>query len=548
MAYHCGEVMSSKGNRSEERDLPMNDKEGQKMKKALSILLAVGFLVLVGVGAWAAGPLIMGTTDRVTELSFENSYDAFTWHVLRHTTGALVKLDDQTLETVGDLAQSWDVSADGKVYTFHLRPGLKFWNGKDCDAQAVKFALDRTIRLNGPNGGVGLIKPYIKTIEAVDKLTVRITLTYADAVFLSRMTSQVAPALIYSLDPSVGENDFTLGRYAGTGPYKLVEYKPDQYVKYEAYAGYYGPAPKSSEVIEVMYSDAATLRAAIEAGDVDFVFRTLAPQDIQDMKKNPSVIVEYWPPSPGIRYLLFNVTQPPVDNVLVRRAISYAVDRQTIITQVFSGVVNPIYTMVPNVDPPFFGALPTFPERDLEVARGLLTEAGYSNAKPVQLNLWYTPSHYGTFEADVATVVKGSLEETGMIKITIQSLEWGAYVTRMGQGGFDLFFLGWHPDYLESSNFLAPWLTEAPEPMGTYMNHHPNFEAYKQMLELATSTVDIAARSGLYKAVQILSTNDVPWVPLWSMTDEMVTARQPNVKGVKLTITMDISTYLIYKE
>ncbi|HQM38082.1 MAG TPA: ABC transporter substrate-binding protein, partial [Candidatus Bipolaricaulis anaerobius] len=231
-----------------------------KMVRMLVVLVAVG---LLGLGAGAVEPLIMGTTDRVTELSFENSYDAYTWHVLRHTTGALVKLDDETLEIVGDLAQSWEISDDGMVYTFHLRPGVKFWDGKDCDAQAVKFALERTIRLDGPKGGVGLIKPYIQKIEAVDKLTVRITLTYADAIFLSRMTSQVAPALIYSLDPSVGENEYTRGRYAGTGPYKLVEYKPDQYVKYEAYDGYYGPAPKSREVIEVMYADAATLRAAI---------------------------------------------------------------------------------------------------------------------------------------------------------------------------------------------------------------------------------------------------------------------------------------------
>jgi len=516
-----------------------------KMARMLVVLVAVG---LLGLGAGAVEPLIMGTTDRVTELSFENSYDAYTWHVLRHTTGALVKLDDETLEIVGDLAQSWEISDDGMVYTFHLRPGIKFWDGKDCDAQAVKFALERTIRLDGPKGGVGLIKPYIQKIEAVDKLTVRITLTYADAIFLSRMTSQVAPALIYSLDPSVGENEYTRGRYAGTGPYKLVEYKPDQYVKYEAYDGYYGPAPKSREVIEVMYADAATLRAAIEAGDVDFVFRTLAPQDIADLEKNPNVIVEYWPPSPGIRYLLFNVTQPPVDEVLVRRAIAYAVDRQAIIDQVFSGIVDPIYTMVPNVDPPFFGALPTFPERDLAVARELLTKAGYSEARPVELNLWYTPSHYGTFEADVATVIAGSLEETGMIKIRIQSLEWAAYSERMSQGGFDMFLLGWHPDYLETSNFLAPWLTEAPESMGTFMNHHPNYEAYKWMLELATSTVDIAERSGLYKGVQILSTIDVPWVPLWSMTDEMVTARRANVKGLSLDITMDINVYRIYKE
>lgn len=517
------------------------------MRKLLSVFVLVGLLAIVSLAATAQEPLIMGTTDRVTELSFANCYDAFTWHVLRHTTGALVKLDEETLDIVGDLAESWEISEDGMTYTFHIRPGVKFWDGVTCDAYAVKWALERTIRLDGPEGGVALIKPYIDSIEIVNSMTVDINLAFADAIFLARITNQVAPALIYSPE-STPEDEFALGRYAGTGPYKLIEYVPDQYVKYEAYEDYYGAAPKSKEIVEVMYSDAATLRAALEAGDVDFVFRTLAPQDVEDLKDNPNLVVEFFPPSPGVRYLLFNVTQPPVDNPFVRQAVSYAVDRDVIVEQVFSGSVDPIYTMVPNVDPPFFGALPTFPERDLGKAAELLNKAGYDATNPLDLNLWYTPKHYGTFEADVATVLKGSLEETGIIDITIQVLEWGAYVERMGAGGFDMFLLGWHPDYLESSNFLAPWTTESPEPLGTYFNHHPNFEAYDRIMQVAMSTVDTEKRGMLYEAIQILSTQDVMWIPLWGMTDEMVLAWQKGVHGCKLDITMDVNLYLIYKD
>jgi peptide/nickel transport system substrate-binding protein len=361
------------------------------------------------------------------------------------------------------------------------------------------------------------------------------------------MEENLAPALIYSpkLTP---EDDFANGVYAGTGPYKLIEYVPDQYVKYEAYEDYYGEAPKSKYVIETMYSDAATLRAALEAGDVDFVFRTLSPQDIVDLQDNPDVVVEFFPPSPGVRYLLFNVTQPPVDNPFVRQAISYAVDRAAIIDQVFEGTVDPIYTMVPMVDPPFFGAINVFPERDLDKAVELLAKVGYNADNPLDLNLWYTPTHYGTTEADVATVIAGSLEETGVIKITIQMLEWGAYSERMASGGFDMYLLGWHPDYLESSNFLAPWTTEGPEGLGTYFNHHPNYEAYKHIMEVATGTADEKIRSKLYQAIQILSVQDVPWIPLWAMTDEMVVAWRNNVHGVTLNITMDIHIDRIWKD
>jgi peptide/nickel transport system substrate-binding protein len=517
------------------------------MKRVFGMVLVIGLLVSIGLLGLGQEPLIMGTTDRVTQLAFANSYDHYTWHVLRATTDALMTLDPDTLEIKGAIAESWDISEDGLVYTFHIRPGITFWDGEPCDAAAVKWSLDRTIRLNGPEGALGLIKPYIDHIDVVDPLTVQITLTMPDAIFLLRMEENLAPALIYS-PKSTPEDDFANGVYAGTGPYKLIEYVPDQYVKYEAYEDYYGEAPKSKYVIETMYSDAATLRAALEAGDVDFVFRTLSPQDIVDLQDNPDVVVEFFPPSPGVRYLLFNVTQPPVDNPFVRQAISYAVDRAAIIDQVFEGTVDPIYTMVPMVDPPFFGAINVFPERDLDKAVELLAKVGYNADNPLDLNLWYTPTHYGTTEADVATVIAGSLEETGVIKITIQMLEWGAYSERMASGGFDMYLLGWHPDYLESSNFLAPWTTEGPEGLGTYFNHHPNYEAYKHIMEVATGTADEKIRSKLYQAIQILSVQDVPWIPLWAMTDEMVVAWRNNVHGVTLNITMDIHIDRIWKD
>jgi peptide/nickel transport system substrate-binding protein len=517
------------------------------MRKVLWIVLALAVVSAAGLFAVGADePLIIGTTDRVTELSFANCYDHYTWHVLRNVTDALTKFDSETGEFVGAIAESWDVSADGLVWTFFIRPGITFWDGEPCDADAVKYSLDRTLRLDGPEGGVGLIK-VIDRIEVVDALTVKIYLTQADAVFDQRMSDQIAAALIYS-PASVPDDDFANGQFAGTGPYILVEYLPDQHVIYEAYPDYYGEAPKTADVIEQMYADAATLRAAIEAGDVDVVFRTLAPQDVADLEANPNVIIQAFPPSPGVRYMLFNVTQPPVDVVQVRQAICYAVDRAAIVSQVFSGTVDPIYTMVPAVDPPFFGALPTFPERDLGTAKALLAQVGYTAENPLELNLWYTPKHYGTFEADVAAVLKGSLEQTGVINITIQVLEWGAYTERMGAGGFDMFLLGWHPDYFEPSNFLAPWTTESPESLGTYFNHHPNYQAYKNIMDVATTTVDKAVRAKLYEAIQVLSTQDVPWIPLWSMTDEMIAAWLPNVHGVYVDITMDITVADIYKE
>jgi len=515
------------------------------MSKFVGILVLAGLLI-GSLAAFAADePLIIGTIDSVDELSFANSWDHYSWHVLRATCDALLRLNDDTLELEGAIAESWEVSDDGMLYTFHIRPGITFSDGEVCDANAVKYSLDRTLRLDGPKGAVSLIY-VIDTITVVDDLTVQIKLELPDVTFLLAMTNQIAPAMIYSQKSAPGD-EFDRGRYAGCGPYKLMEYVPDQYVKYEAFENYYGEQPKTRLVIERHYSDASSLRAAIESGEIDVAFRTLNPEDIKDLATNPQVVIEEWPPSPGIRYLLFNVTNPPVDNPFVRQAICYAVDRSVIVSQVFGGTVAPIYTMVPNVDPPFFGAYPTFPERDLDKARELLDTVGYNAQNPLVLSLPYTPSHYGTFEADVATVIAASLEETGVIQVNIEVLEWGAYLDQMSSGAFGMFLLGWHPDYLETSNFLGPWTTDGPESMGTYFNHHPNYLAYKEIMNVARATVDTAKRASLYKALQILSTQDVPWIPLWSMTDEMVTARLPGVQGLKLDVTMDIDIWNIFK-
>jgi len=297
----------------------------------------------------------------------------------------------------------------------------------------------------------------------------------------------------------------------------------------------------------VIYANEAALRAAVEAGDVDIAFRTFNPVDIVNLQKNPNLQVVRGP-SVSIRYLLFNVTQPPVDNALVRQAIAYAVDRDAICERVFSGLNTPIYTMVPEGLPPAGSAIPVFPKRDLEKARALLRQAGYSEANPLQVNLWYTPTHYGTTEADVAAVLKQAIEETGMVKVTIQSLEWAAYVQRMSQGGFDMFLLGWYPDYLEASNFLAPWTTESPESLGTFFNKHPRYPEYKELMTKALTTIDEAERAKIYQEIQRMSAEDVPWIPLWANNQQAYLVAQKNVKGIVLDLTMEPHLDLLYKE
>ncbi|MGQ9630618.1 MAG: ABC transporter substrate-binding protein [bacterium] len=486
--------------------------------------------------------LVIGTTDRITELSPANSYDYWTWHTFEQTSDWLVTLEPRTTKIIPSLAKSWEVSPDGKVYTFHLRSGVTFTDGEPFNAHAMKWALERNLRLDGPKGAVGLIKGIIERIEAVDDLTLRITIKNPDATFLARLSSPNTPAMAIS-PKSTPADEFANGRYAGTGPYRIVEYIPEERVVYEAYDKYWGPKPKIKRIIEVFYADATALRAAVESGEVDIGFRTFNPEDILDLKKNPNLNVIIGENSPGTRYNLFNITQPPFNNIKVRQAIAYAVDRDAICQKVFGGLNEPVYTMVP-----FWSSINVFPERDLNRARQLLREAGYSESNKLKITLWYTPKHYGTTEADVAAVEKASLEETGMIDVKIEVLEWGAYVQRMSEGGLGFFFLGWYPDYIDPDNYLAPWLTDSPESLGTFFNKYERYPEYKKLLDEAKATTDVAKRTEIYQKVQKMTAEDVPFIPLWRINDQHVAITKKNVKGIVLDASMDFRNWLVYKE
>ncbi len=502
-------------------------------------LLSLLFLVVAFALATSASQnaIILGTTNRITELSFANSRDPFTWHILRHTTQALVGLAPGTNELIPAIAEAWDISDDGLTYSFHIRPGITFWDGVVCDANAVKWSLERTIRLNGPNGMVRLIKDLIDNIEVIDDLTLQIMLKKPDATFLVRMTDYTASALIYSPESTPMDN-FANGQYAGTGPYKLVEHVPDQYVTLEAYDEYFGSLPATRKIVWKLYSESATVSAALQAGDIDVAFRGLTQNDIGALRENPNLQVVVGP-STHIRYLLFNVSRPPVDKRLVRQAISYAVDRDAIIA-LSNDLNQPIYSMVPEGCPPIGASINVFPEYDLEQARALLRQAGYSEDNPLEINLWYPScSYYVTSEGDVATVLEHSIEETGMVRITLQALTWEVYQERRAQGALDMFLHGWYPEYLDASEFLAPFTTKWPEPFGTFFNHHPNYERYEKMMQEALSTVDEQKRAGLYQEIQRLSAEDVPWIPLWADLQEAWAAASKYIEGLVFDLSME---------
>ena len=490
--------------------------------------------------AFKPKPVILGTTDKITVLDPAKSYDFYTWEILNNIGEGLLRYKPGTTEVELGIAESYEISADGLEYTFKLRNGMKFTDGTPLNAAAVKYSVDRVMSLSlDPSW---LVLAYVEKVEVVDTLTVKFVLKNAVSFFpaLVALCPPYFPvsSAVYPVDKTA---EPTVGHY---GPYRIKRWIRDVEIVLEANPDYYGSKPKTAEFIIKFYKDAATLRLAVETGEIDIAWRTLKPMDILDLRARGVLTVQEVP-GPYIRYVVCRSNVPPFNDVRLRRAVAAAIDRKKICEEVYKGSVQPLYSMIPmgmwsHTDAFYM----EYGERNLELAKQLLTDAGYSEQKPFEFELWYTPTHYGDLEADVVLVIKESLEETGMIKITLKSAEWATYAAEyIAKGVMPIFLLGWYPDYVDPDDYTTIFLHSEWSPdMGVFYSN-PQMDEW---LEKASVETDITKRTELYEKVQTLMAEEAPVIPFFQ--GKLFTVFWPNIRGTVLDPTLILRYYLIYKE
>lgn len=485
-----------------------------------------------------AEQIVIGVTDKVTDLDPANAYDFFTWEVLNNVMEGLVKYKPGTLEIVPGLAERWEVSADGKVWTFYLKPNLKFSDGTPLTASDVVRSIERVMKIEGDPSW--LVTEFVDKVEAKDANTVVFYLKSPIGFFLDVMATPPYFPVHPKYKPDAVDSDQTAG---GAGPYKITRFVRDVEIVLEANPYYHGPQPETKKVIIRFYRDATSLRLALERGEVDVAWRTLLPQDIEYfMKAKGFNVIDV--PGAFIRYIVINVRVSPFDDKLVRQAIAAALDREDIIRRAIFGAGTPLYSLIPIG---MLGHIDAFKEKygdkNLELARSLLRQAGYSEAKKLNIELWYTPTHYGDTEVYIATVIKEQLEATGLITVTLKSSEWGTYVDDIRKGRLGIYLLGWYPDYLDSDNYMYPFLhSEANKWSGCgYAN--PEMD---NILREAQVTVNKNVRAQLYEKAQKILAEDVPYIPIFQ--GKLYIVVREGVKGVIPSPTMLFFYSTVYKE
>jgi peptide/nickel transport system substrate-binding protein len=400
------------------------------------------------------------------------------------------------------LAEAWDVSSDGKQYTFRLRRGVKFHHGQEMTAADVKFALDYT--LNPRNGAYGLsLLEIVERVEAADPYTVRLHLRGPSAALIPNLTDIQAFSVVPngSLEEGV---DKPAAFPPGTGPFKFVEWQARQRTVFERHDDYWGQKAYVDRVVIRPIADATVRFTALRAGDVDLIDR--APyewvKEILDGKIRGVGFAEA--ANAAANRLKFNVADPPFDNKKLRQAVSHALDRKDILDAAFFGFGTPAEQRYPRGHTWYIEGVPA-PSYDLDKARRLLQEAGYTGQTIKILTA------QGGADEPEGTALQAQLRKIGM-NVELEILDYALHPARSRAGEFAFQFSG--------GNYR-------PDPSATYkMQCEPDLKRRSSntsgycdkdldaLAERAESELDTAKRKELMRQIVAKLLDDLPEVPV----------------------------------
>jgi peptide/nickel transport system substrate-binding protein len=484
-------------------------------------------------------PWILGTTDTVTALDPAGSYDLGSSTLEYNLYQTLVTVPPNSTKIVGDAAKSCTYD-DPQTLTCTLNADEKFSNGDPLTSSDVKYSFERAIKIQDANGAaiylLGSITDTAKdgtvtlnkgAIETPDDQTVVFHLDHPDTTFQYVLTYPGAAAIV---DEDVFPADKKLAddQAIGSGPYKLDQYKAADQAVLSLNPNYTGPnAGKTSQVFVKYYSDPTALALAAKSGEVDVAWRSLAPTDIANLKDDSNVTVATGKGS-EIRYWVWKVDGPVGKQVAIRQAAAQVIDREAIAKNAYDDTVDPLYSIVP---PGYGGQTDSFKAAygspDPAKAKQILQDAGINT--PVDLTVGWTPTHYGPNTEDEANEVQRQLEASGLFKVTLKSTEWEQYQTIYKQGAYDLFILGWFPDYPDGDDYLSPFLVDG----GFFQNGYKNAKADKLVAKEQGSS-DQATRQKIFGQLQDIAAKDVPFIPSWVGQNTAVYGK--GMSGVESTL------------
>ncbi|MEK5233307.1 ABC transporter substrate-binding protein [Lysinibacillus sp. FSL K6-0232] len=423
----------------------------------------------------------------------------------------LVSFGKEDMTINPGLAESWEPSEDGLTYTFKLKEGVKFHDGTDFNAEAVvknverwKSSTDKFPYFSSQFTVGG--EQIIESVTAEDDYTVVFKLSQPQAPFLKNIA--MSPFAIASPKAFEADDEGLSTNPVGTGPFKFVSWVRNDAITIEKNPDYHIEGlPKLDKVIYRSIPENSARLNELVAGNID-VADGINPSDRATIEGDANLqLIER--PSMNIGYLGLTVTRPPFDNVKVRQAVNYAIDKQAIVDAFYEGLAEPAKNPMPPVIAGYNDEVTGY-EYDPEKAKALLAEAGY-DGKEIELWAMPVPRPYMPDGRKIAEAIQKNLEDVG-IKSEIVSFEWATYLEKAQNGEADAFLLGWTGDNGDADNFLYT-LLDADNIGSNNYTFYDNPELHK-ILVAAQTEIDEDKRNELYKQAQVIISEDAPWVPL----------------------------------
>lgn len=412
---------------------------------------------------------------------------AGTAEVLFNIYEGLLKPNDKG-ELYPAVAESYEVSPDGLTYTFKIRSGVKFHNGKTVTSADVKYSYER---LAGTKTGKPLTTGYedVASIEAPDASTVVFKLKANNSSFLTSLTAATGAIIPDGYEDSNKKP-------IGTGPFKFKEYLPGQKLVVEKNPDYYVKGVPSLDEVEFrIITDSEAALLALKSGEAD-IYPRIGTERLEEVADKFNAVSA---PQNLVQLVTFNIARKPFNDIKVRQAINYAVNKDEIIDGVALGKGTKLGSNLSPVLAKYYQeGLENKYATDIAKAKSLLAEAGYPNGFETTLSV---PSNY-QFHVDTAQVFAQQLEQIG-IKVKIEPVEWAVWLDRIYKGrDYDLTIIGLDGK-LDPYSILNKYLSDSPNNFFNYKN--PEFDS---TLKAAVKEIDDAKRVELYKKAQTILADD----------------------------------------
>ncbi|MGW4276832.1 ABC transporter substrate-binding protein [Streptomyces seoulensis] len=496
-------------------------------RKTLVLPAVVGLLapVLAACGGSDSGSdsgdaIVVGTTDRFTAskddpapLDPAYAYDVGTWNILRQTVQTLMIQPKGDGDPVPEAAEKCGFTDSGNErYVCTLRSGLEFADGDEITASDVKYSIDRARGIT-TDTQVNSLLSTVDTVETRGDREVVFHLNTADATFPYKLSTPVAGIV----NPKDYEKSKLRDGFAvdGSGPYTMkANVKNDEMVDavFTKNPKYKGTLQVNNDKVQIRsFTDADAMGAALNKGDIDVMTRAMSPQQIQKLSNASGGNIDLVEmPGLEIRYLGFNTDAASVKDKAVRQAMAQIINRSALVAKVYGTQAEPLFSLVPATvtghSNSFFNK---YGDPSDSKARTLLNKAGVTT--PVKLTLHYTTDHYGPATKQEFEILQQQLNASGLFDVSIQGTEWKVFRPAEQKGAYDVYGMGWFPDFPDPDNFIAPFLDKNNMLGSPYTNNKIRNELIPQSRRQA----DRLSASSSLTEIQDDVADDVPVLPLW---------------------------------